>query len=592
MSYGSRGKKIIQLLKAKDRENCNTETYDTKIINDSNNIILNSVVPLSSCFNIQSIDLTKNADIMIMDVDNDFNQMLPITPLESESIDELLASPNQALNVIKESDIFGEQEPQIIDVTDFPDGTPENQVSKFDKLEPETIERMEEDAGEDENLVETTVGHTSESALNSQHDLLENTDSIIEVHRENLDIMNINDKDGDGSEEDKQEDLRVKTRNKRRLMNKNEWRDNSNRIKRERGKQYCGKIKQDQQWGYEVKKNAKKIKGRCSCDGTRTMKCSQISNQDREQIFETFWNLSWPEKKLYITTLVEQTTTKRNRNRKNEQESRREFSCIYYLKIKEKIRVCKTMFCNTFGIPPRTMGHWIMHSDVHRAKTTKNNKADENKMTVGRNARWNEQKECLKDFFNSLPILESHYCRKSSSKLYLEPNWTSKSSLYNLYKDDWCKERSVLSLSYPVFSNTFDDLNLSLFTPKKDQCDVCVSHDAKNIDEVTYQNHLIRKNEARVEKENDKLGENKIVFTMDLQSVLLSPKSNVSSLYYKTKLIVHNFTLFNIKTKAGYCYLWHEGEAGLTSNVFASIIYYFLITHVIRSTEMEESITL
>lgn len=159
------------------------------------------------------------------------------------------------------------------------------------------------------------------------------------------------------------------------------------------------------------------------------------------------------------------------------------------------------------------------------------------------------------NFFNALPKLESHYCRKSSSKLYLEPNWTSKSGLYHCYKENWCKERNTLPLPYPLFSNMFDDLNLSLFTPKKDQCDICMSYTTNNLDEVTCKNHLTKKDEALAEKESDKSSENKIVFTMDLQSVLLCPKSNVPSLYFKTKLIVHNFTLFNLKSKEGYCYL-------------------------------------
>lgn len=65
-----------------------------------------------------------------------------------------------------------------------------------------------------------------------------------------------------------------------------------------------------------------------------------------------------------------------------------------------------------------------------------------------------------------------------------------------------------------------------------------------------------------MKKNRDKLNE-KNVYTMDLQAVLLSPKSQVSSLYYKTKLIVHNFCLFNLKTSEGYCYLWNETEGGL-----------------------------
>ena len=54
-----------------------------------------------------------------------------------------------------------------------------------------------------------------------------------------------------------------------------------------------------------------------------------------------------------------------------------------------------------------------------------------------------------------------------------------------------------------------------------------------------------------------------------MQAVLLCPKSKASSLYYKTKLQVHNFTLNNLKTKEGYCYTWDETQGDVSSIVFA-----------------------
>lgn len=72
---------------------------------------------------------------------------------------------------------------------------------------------------------------------------------------------------------------------------------------------------------------------------------------------------------------------------------------------------------------------------------------------------------------------------------------------------------------------------------------------------------------------NDK---SKLVFTMDLEAVLLSPALKASAVYYKTKLAVHNFTLFNLASKSAKCYVWHEGEAGLVGSVFASIVVDFI----------------
>lgn len=67
---------------------------------------------------------------------------------------------------------------------------------------------------------------------------------------------------------------------------------------------------------------------------------------------------------------------------------------------------------------------------------------------------------------------------------------------------------------------------------------------------------------------------------MDLQSVLLYPKSNVSSLYYKTKLAVHNLTFYNLNTKSVSCYVWYEVEGGLTANELSSIVCDYIVKQI------------
>lgn len=93
-----------------------------------------------------------------------------------------------------------------------------------------------------------------------------------------------------------------------------------------------------------------------------------------------------------------------------------------------------------------------------------------------------------------------------------------------------------------MFYITLEEKNISLFKPKKDACDLCTAYESGNLSIDQKQLHDQMKFEARQEKETDKESENE-VFIMDLQSVLLCPKSNVSSQYYKTKLIVHNFSV-------------------------------------------------
>ena len=74
-----------------------------------------------------------------------------------------------------------------------------------------------------------------------------------------------------------------------------------------------------------------------------------------------------------------------------------------------------------------------------------------------------------------------------------------------------------------LFLNILEEQNISLFKPRKDQCDICCSYESGNIEKELYEQHIARKEEARQEKVKDKAeattSENIKVTTMDLQAV-------------------------------------------------------------------------
>lgn len=117
-------------------------------------------------------------------------------------------------------------------------------------------------------------------------------------------------------------------------------------------------------------------------------------------------------------------------------------------------------------------------------------------------------------------------------------------------------------------------MNLLIFKPRKDQCNKCIAFKNSNITEEEYRTHITKKEQSRHEKDNHKnqTDEDTLVYTMDVQAVLLCPRIQALATYYKTKLKVHNYTNYNLKTKEVICYLWHEGNGGLDSDVFASIM--------------------
>ena len=165
-------------------------------------------------------------------------------------------------------------------------------------------------------------------------------------------------------------------------------------------------------------------------------------------------------------------------------------------------------------------------------------------------------------------------------KNYLEPLFASKSEVYREYKAK-CTENDKAPYHKTGFTELFHELNLSLYQPKKDQCDTCCGYEAgSNVDEETYQEHLRRKTEAQAAKAADKdlaLNDPSLkVVTMDLQSLLICPKLKASSLYYKMKLSCHNFTIFYLSNQKVMNYFWHESEGELTVNCFASCVIDYL----------------
>ncbi|CAH1970972.1 unnamed protein product [Acanthoscelides obtectus] len=128
--------------------------------------------------------------------------------------------------------------------------------------------------------------------------------------------------------------------------------------------------------------------------------------------------------------------------------------------------------------------------------------------------------------------------------------------------------------------------------PKKDLCDVCEAYKTKNLSEDKYNLHQTSKLEARQSKEKDKSTSDVTVnvYPMDLQSVLLASKSTVAAMYYKTKLVVHNFTIYHLKSNEGFCFLWNESEGALTANEFSSIISVFVEQEIRKNEGLREMI--
>nr|XP_047135348.1 uncharacterized protein LOC124812567 [Hydra vulgaris] len=130
-----------------------------------------------------------------------------------------------------------------------------------------------------------------------------------------------------------------------------------------------------------------------------------------------------------------------------------------------------------------------------------------------------------------------------------------------------------------LFEDILKDENIAMFQPKKDACDLYCSYKTGNITEQEYLQHVSRKELARQEKSFDKIAAKNgtiHITTADLQAVKICPYLKVSALYFKTKLMVHNFTIYNLGTNKVKCYWFDETTTDLKASTYASLSVDYL----------------
>lgn len=372
-------------------------------------------------------------------------------------------------------------------------------------------------------------------------------------------------------------------------------RDKRQKEKRKRllGKEYESLKKIDGKYQYVKSGQSRELNVRCNSEKClRTNRfCSKFSEEERHFIFDTFWTkmTSWNSRKAYVSTLVDV-----KHSQKQKENSRRSVTLFYYLKKdSQKFAVCKKMFLSTLGLKEWSVRNWCLRAEKNTGMHSNENE-QLSLSHVRLTQRMKERKLFLQTFLEEIPKLPSHYCRSSSSKLYLEPVFQNKNDIYRQFQK-YALEHNVEPLSRNYFVQELDRQNIALFRPKKDQCDLCMAYHHDHIEEADYQAHQRKKTEAREQKAKDKEmavsnpGQ-VLALTLDMQAVKLAPFLRCTSIYFKKKLCVHNYTLFDLRSKDVYCFLWDETQASLDATNIASILYKFLDTYIEEHPKLEKII--
>lgn len=356
---------------------------------------------------------------------------------------------------------------------------------------------------------------------------------------------------------------------KKRTRNPDNWKRNIKKLAKNKGEEYVSES------GSIVKSKVLKA----PCVNCRYSCSSNISLEIREKIRTKFWEMG--DKNRQREFVVRHAVQVQPKNVKKMLNSNRKLNNMaYYLEAEEigKVRVCKKMFKATLVVSDKMIRNCFNNLDSEGVLKPLQQGKHKNHQKISE-----ELKKGVLDHIDSFPRIESHYLRAQTQREFIDGGLTIADMyrLYVIHQEQNEKEYVHKHVYYDLFNNK---RNISFFIPKKDQCTMCeswknISEEEKNVQRVKYDAHVEAKIQSREEKAKDVAKGREgmvLVCCYDLQAVLQTPCGEVNMFYYKRKLGVYNFTVYETSSRHGFCYVWSEDKAKRGANEIASCLWKYL----------------
>lgn len=411
-------------------------------------------------------------------------------------------------------------------------------------------------------IIESQTSEKEPTEFDSVH--LENgTENETASEDSTIDTEPSTERETDNTSESESEPHKI-SRSRRPFKNPEIWKQNIRKRKRNAGEEYTSCR------GQKVKRRSLNRKN-CRC----RFKCFQnIKEDDQQKIFRQYWALSYGGQRDYIKQNVKKETKAK---RTTTSSSRRKYSYQYYLDNEHgKQRVCKTFFLDTLNIGEKTVSYTLSRNDGVRCQDQRGKKPGSRSRVISQ-----EDRNTVREHIESFPTVQSHYCRKTTTRKYLEKHLSIR-KMYELYREK-CKSDDREPVKYWLYDHVFcTEYNIGFHRPKKDICTFCdayekMTQEEKEVRKNEHHKHLERKQQARDQKRKDKdrtlKEENILVVNFDLQKVLITPKMFVSDAYYSRKLSTYNFTTYDLSSRNVQCFVWNETEAKRGSCEISTCLY-------------------
>ena len=360
---------------------------------------------------------------------------------------------------------------------------------------------------------------------------------------------------------------------RKRTRNEGSWERNVRSNNRQCGLEYTTRKGKRKPMKQPIAVDGHKCRYRCN---------DKFSEQSRVDLCQTYYRLDDARKKDFLCRCIQTLPVERTRRSQGIRPKLK--SCTYTLPVSDHKyeRVCQNYFCKTFAISKNAVLYAVGNKDQRGHYVEQKRKCGK----VPPNKTPEEQANFVRDHINSFPRMQSHYCRASTTAMYLSPDLTI-SQMYRLYVNDFCAIRGISNpITEPVYRRIFtQEFNLKFFVPKKDQCTTCNSFseavgEDKEALKPNWESHKLRERESLDMKAADKMssaGDPTLrAITFDLQAVLPLPYAGDAQIFYMRKLAVYNFTIHESATKNGICYLWDETEGKRGANEIGSALLDYI----------------
>lgn len=352
-------------------------------------------------------------------------------------------------------------------------------------------------------------------------------------------------------------------RSRKRSRNPSQWKKNKAKEQRAHGLEYTNAK------GVVVPAKTPKL-DIILCTEKCRRECSQITDDDRVNISQSFYSLDTNAKNTYLFNCVTpmQPVTQLVGAKRH-----RELSYQYHIIVNtRKVNVCKLAFINLHQITNSKVDHILrqVRMGLCNALPSAQGKHDNRPHKLPQ-----EKKAQVMVHISSFPADESHYSRsKNPHRKYLSPILTI-SAMYKQYKI-WCEGRGIDPVSERSYQDIFNtEFNLGFGSPKSDTCSQCDRDEGNDEHKQRVETGF---QAQKIDREKAKHHDNVHFISFDLQKTLPLPKLSTSVAFYLRQLWLYNVGIHLISkiNSKPYMEIWTEDQAGRGCEEIGSSLLAFL----------------